>query len=247
MHISDTELLLKRINEARTRAQKRPVFIGFLNEHEVAIAEDNLSKVQNDYLFWGGYSKAQRQVLGLFPDYIDPQAQEFPIHSLTFKYREQDTLSHRDFLGAFMALGIQRSTIGDILPERGRGVVFLREEIKPYIQENVLKIGNVGVRVIDEITMPLPLIHMYRSLSGVIASKRIDCITAFLCHVSREKSTVLIKNGLVMRNHKEILSPSEPIKEGDILSIKQKGKFIIDQLGPLTGKGRLAVKCRKYI
>lgn len=246
--MKDTQtMLFAKIKDLCTISQKRPGFLGFLNENEVAAAEDFLHHRTETYKFWGGHCDAERKILGLFPDYISPQEELFPLKALSLYYREQDILTHRDFLGVFMSLGIERSTIGDILIEDGRCVVFVREEIQKYLQDNLRKIGSVGVRIDEDAGLPLPPMHMYKDCQGVIASRRLDCITAFLSKSSREKSAVMIKNGLVMKNHREILSPSEAIEEGDILSIKQKGKFLIDQLGPLTSKGRVVVRCRKYI
>ena len=83
-------------------------------------------------------------------------------------------------------------------------------------------------------------------MGGVIASDRLDCLIALLCHTSRERASRLITSGVVALNHQEVLELSARVNEGDIVSVRGHGKFIIDSLGPLTSKGRLTVKCRKY-
>lgn len=228
-------------------ANKRPHFIGFLDEAEVAFCEDFLRHKNCDYLFWGGFEGAERCILGLFPDYLSPQPSLFPLTPLTFTFRDEDELSHRDFLGSFMGLGVERSVIGDILVEKGRCVAFVRSEMREYFLQNIKKIGRTGVKCILGAETPLPNVHEFADISGVIASPRIDRMVALLCRTGREKAASLVTSGAVMLNHREILSVSQQVSEGDKLSVRKYGKFIIDRLGPLTGKGRLSVKCRKFI
>ncbi len=240
-------LLAAKLKDGLSLSKKRPWFFGFITEEEAAACEDLLFHSRDARsLFWGGYQEAERKVLGLFPDYMEPERDAFPIAPLTFSYREEDELSHRDFLGSFMALGIERSVVGDILVGRGRCVAFVRREMERYFLESITKIGRVGVKVTAEAEEPLPLSREFLELSGVVASERLDCLVAFLCRTSREKAAGLITAGMVMRNHRETLSVSERVGEGDLLSVRKHGKFIIDRLGPLTSKGRLSVQCRKF-
>ena len=76
----------------------------------------------------------------------------FPVTALEFTYREQDDLRHRDFLGSLMALGIRRDTLGDILTGKGRTVIFVRDDIVPFLLSDVDKIGRVGLVMVDHVT-----------------------------------------------------------------------------------------------
>lgn len=240
-------LLLSKLRDGLSISRKRPYFMGFLDEREAAVCEDALARDgQAGFLLWGGYEEAERKIAGLFPDYLEPDASLFPLVPLTFTFRKEDTLSHRDFLGAFMALGVERHVVGDILVGKGRCVAFVRQEMESYFCQNINKVGRVGVRAAPGAEDPLPLEKEYLALSGVVASQRLDCFVAFLCRVSREKAAGLITSGLVMRNHRETFSLSEHVDEGDLISVRKQGKFIIDRIGPLTAKGRLSVQCRKY-
>jgi len=240
-------LLSAKLRDGLALSRKRPCFLGFLDESEAAVCEDLLEREREaSFLFWGGYEEAERKLLGFFPDYLEPDPTLFPLVPLTFTFREEDRLSHRDFLGSFMALGVERDVVGDILVGKGRCVAFVRREMEEYFLQNLRKIGRTGVRVVSGAEEPLPLEREFLEMSGVVASRRLDCLAAFLCRTSREKAAAMITSGLVMRNHREILSVSERVEEGDILSVRKQGKFIIDRLGPLTSKGRLSVQCRKY-
>ncbi len=240
-------LLSAKLRDGWSLSQKRPSFLGFLTEEETALCRDWLGREKDArFLFWGGYEDAERVMIGFFPDYLEPAPELFPVVPLTFSFRREFSLSHRDFLGAFMALGIERDVVGDILVGEGMCVAFIRREMEPYFVQNLSKIGRVGVDVLSGLQGPLPLKREFEECGGVIASERLDCLVALLCRVSREKAAGFITEGLVARNHRETLSVSEHVEEGDIISIRRQGKFIIDQLGPLTKKGRVSVRCRKY-
>ena len=95
--------------------------------------------------------------------------------------------------------------------------------------------------------MPLPAAHSFQPVGGVIASERLDCLVALLAGSGREKAAQMISGGYVSVNHRETDSVSAKVNEGDVISIRRYGRFIVDSLGPYTKKGRLSIKCRKYI
>lgn len=240
------ELLAAKLRDCLKISLGRPCFLGFLDESQAAYCQDWLRGERTAHLFWGGYEESQRVMLGFFPDYMEPDPTAFPLSAVTLRYRPEDKLGHRDFLGSFMGLGLQREVIGDILVGEGRTVAFVRAGLCGYFVDNVKKIGRVGVKLQTGFEEPLPLAVSFKDISGVIASERLDCMVGLLIHTSRGKAAGLISAGLVAVNHREALELSGKVQEGDIISVRGHGKFIIDRLGPLTGKGRLNVKCRKY-
>ena len=96
-------------------------------------------------------------------------------------------------------------------------------------------------------TLALQILAEAQAMGGVVASERLDCLVAFLAGTGREKAAQMVHAGLVSVNHRETDSVSHRVNEGDIISIRRCGRFIVDMLGPVTKKGRLSVKCRKYI
>lgn len=240
------KLLKARVDDALRLGKKSPKFIGFLDPAEAADVAAYVNVAGSAYMFFGGYEGAERLVLGVFPMYIEPSAELFPVAPITLEFKSEYPLSHRDFLGAFMAQGIERSTVGDILIEPGRCVAFIRDEISDYFLQNIAKIGRVGVRLKQGFGEPLPGVNSFEEKSGVIASPRLDCVVSFLSGKSREKSSTAILGGRVFLNYREAGEVSKPVSEGDIVTIRSEGKFIVDTLGPNTKKGRLIIKCRKY-
>ena len=226
----------------------QPRFVGFLDERQALAAQKTINHILfKNYMLYGGYDGSERVVFGAFPDFIAPDAAKFPISAVTASYRACDRLTHRDFLGALLANGIQRETLGDILVEEGRCVIFARNEISEFILSQTQKIGRVGVRLVKGAMQPLPSGRNFEDFSAVVASARLDCIVAVAIGTSREKSSEIIRAGLVMLNHEVNTSVSAVVAPDSKLSIRGKGRFVLDRLGPMTKKGRLSIAGRKYI
>ena len=242
----DSKLLSARINDLAFLCQKTnaPKFLGFLTSSETALATRQLGKSEKYELF-GGYDCAQRTMLCFKPDWCDKI--EYPIQGLTFTYRERDHLTHRDFLGALMALGINRETVGDILVEDGRAVVFAHNDVVDFITSQIDKIGNVGVTIQKGFCNPLPECGKKEQFTTTVASNRLDCVIAAICGFSRKNANDYICDGLVSVNSICCEKTTHIINGGDILAIRHKGKFDIVSCDEFSKKGRIILKYNKYV
>ena len=171
----------------------------------------------------------------------DDSKPEFPVSALEFRYRNCDKLTHRDFLGALMSLGIERETVGDILVEGGRTVVFIKSELKDYIISQISKIGNVGVKICNADLTKLPKGRGTEDLSLVVSSLRLDNIVAGVTGLSREKTKSLILTGNVSLNYIQTMNISQIANAGDVLIIRGKGKYILNAVMGETKKGRIRI------
>lgn len=242
----DIELLTARINDLKNSCQKTnsPKFIGFLSGEETAKAKAQLNQT-NNYLFFGGYDGAERVMLGLLPEWCNQPV--FPIKAVTFKFRECDKLSHRDFLGALMALGIARETIGDILVEQGRAVVFVVDSVLKFVLTQVEKIGRVGVAVTEGCDNPLPQMSKKLSFTDTVASMRIDCVVSAICGISRNKASDKITDGLVLINSVCVNKTTATVKSGDKITVRKMDKYDITECDEHSKKGRIILKYDKYV
>ena len=223
-----------------------PKFSSFLDERQQAIVKQVAP--QGNYLLYAGHpGEGDRLMLGVFPDYCEPDGSLFPIVPITVRYRRQDTLSHRDFLGALMGLMIKREAIGDILVGEGLSVLFVTEPVAGVVLGELLKVGSCGVSCEQGLPDELPSAHQYRSVGGTVSSLRLDCVVALLTNLSREKASQLIRSGLVSKNAQTMDSISKEVAEGDKLSIRGYGKFLVGSVGTVTKKGRIHLECKKYI
>lgn len=227
--------------------RNRPVFTDFLTEAEQTAAELLMKRRHVNFLLWGGFEDAERRMLGVFPPYDEPDGNLFPMDGITAAFRTADSVEHRSVLGTLMAQGIERGCVGDILIESGRCVFFCRNTVTRALLADVTKIGGVGVRLSQGYAEPLPAAHSFKEISLTVASARLDCVTAALAGVGRGRAEELITAGEVMINSVVCKKVSQNVSEGDRLTVRGTGKFIIDDLGNVTRKGRLILSARKYV
>lgn len=248
--LSESKLLLDKVSDLiRIRDLRNiPKFTSFLTPAEATIVHSSF-KEQNCF-FFGGYEDAERRMYGALPDYITDFRDEFPITVLKFEYRKVDKLSHRDFLGSFMATGISRETIGDIRVDEGMAVAFVSDDIADYLLNQITKIGRVGVSVQKiELKNISDFFEQPKTvpLNFTVSSLRLDAVLAGLVGCSRNKAESYIKEGLVFVNSFEVSKVTKQIKSGDFITLRGTGKFLITSCNGLTKKGREIIMAEKYI
>ena len=247
MYTSDNDkLFLSQLDDAVYLCQQRqkPYFFPFLSERKQAVAKQYLDSVHfSTYRFFGGCMDSERKVLGL---YFYDEIEAFPITALEITFRRADKLTHRDYLGALMSLGIERDTVGDILVEDGRCVVFVKSDIAPYITSQLFKIGSAGVKIAEANPDTLPKGRGFDEETYVVASLRLDAVTAAVTGLSREKTKQLICSGNVSLNGLPCDNVSRTVESGDSLSIRGKGKFKIEGVLGETKKHRIRISIIHY-
>ncbi|MCR5653620.1 MAG: hypothetical protein K6F88_07440 [Ruminococcus sp.] len=248
MFTSDKEdnNLYSRADDALNLSQLRhnPCFLGFLNEREQFIISERFSYAKSKIRFFGGYDNAARRVMCAC-DY-DVDNDDFPIDKLCYKFRKEDSLSHRDFLGSLMGLGIERSCIGDIIIEEQFAAVFVKSEVCDYIKSQLTKVGRAGVKLIPDNECLLSYEPDIEVLHFIVSSMRLDAVVAAITKLSRTKSASLILSGKVFTNYFENHNISYILKPDDILTIRGNGKFIIEGQSSVTKKGRLKININHY-
>lgn len=243
-------LFLRRLRDLADISAAKYIsrFTLFLTERQQRLAEEFIRQIRiNKAVLFGGYGEAVRKQCGFFPVSEDPEEEQFPLIGITAKYPSHTPLSHRDFLGSLMGLGIKRESIGDILPGEGFCTLFLAESIAEYVLQELIKVGNTGVSCsqgFDPARIPMP---SFRDIAGTVGSARLDSLVKLLTNLAREKSANLIRGGLVRRNDGPAESVSMAFEPGDTVTIRGYGKFIVDSVGGPTRKGRLPVRARQYL
>ena len=228
---------------------RKPRFSAFLDERQIIIAESAVRSLHwENYRFFGGYDGASRRVLGVFPEYYDggDEAGEFPITALTFRYREADKLTHRDFLGAFMSTQIKREMLGDIIVSDGKTTAFVYDTVRHTLMSEICKIGSVGVKVSEDETPELNVVQAFIEKSGTVSSMRLDSIVGMAAGISRGKAVSLIKGGYVSVMYVIEESPSFILSEGDVFSVRGTGKFLLFSVNGTTKKDRIHITIKKY-
>lgn len=242
-NLCDEKLVISKAYDTVELSYKRnsPTFFGFLNEREAELIKHKVH-LTDDCVFYGGYSNAQRVVFGCNVSCID----DFPISCIKISYKKEYKLSHRDFLGSLMSLGIDRSAIGDILVYEGYAIVFVKNELSNYVLDNTHKIGNVGVdlSIVDDDDFDYE--PNYELISTTVSSLRIDVLVSALCNLSRDKSQSLIKSELVTQNHFVQTSVSKNVSVDDVLAIRKFGKFVLTAINGYSKKGKVKITVKHF-
>ena len=252
MNNQEDKLFAARLSDMVSRCERDSCaqFSSFLDERQCALAQQwcsgNASGLHS--MLWGGFPDARRKMLAVYPDYYDDYIiGDFPMKCLTFSFRREDRLSHRDFLGTFMGLRLKRETIGDIVTDKGIAQVLVTDVAARLITAELSKIGRVGVKITDDRPFELIVKQEFQDISGTVASMRLDCVVGLAAKLSREKAAALIRSEKVDINHFTALSVSAELREGDVLSIRGCGRFVLAGIDGSTKKGRIHINLRKYI
>lgn len=244
------EIMLDKVEDYMYIAKEKYIvkYSFFLDERQADLCKRFLEwNKYGNFAFWGGYDNAKRKVLSVYPEYEIVNNDDFPIAGIIFKYRKEDRLSHRDFLGALMSLGIKRECVGDILVGEGRSSVCLTESAAHEVLTTISKIGRVGVKVSEGFDESIEVKENFTEISGSVASLRCDSVLSLAAKISREKSAELIRNVGIIINYIGCNSPGECMKQGDVFSVKGLGKFVLKSVNGETKKGRLHITVYRYV
>lgn len=248
---AEEKLLTARISDLFDLCDKYSAarFSSFLDGGELAVIEDNVEFPYGfNTMLWGGYENAEHKIIGVFPEWSEPAAEAFPISLLYIKNNGRKELSHRDYLGALMSLGIERSKMGDIvISGASDAYVFAAEDITAYICDNLTKVGSCGVSITRLNELPEEAAPKMQDFDAVCASMRADAVVGAVCNISRQESSKLINGGAVKINHRLFENGAKTLEEGCLISVRGYGRFIVKNIGNATRKGRLHITISKYI
>ena len=198
-------------------------------------------------LFYGGYEQAERVILLNLPGYADLK-NENPLVIVRAKVSEKSkSLTHRDYLGSLIGLGMKREMIGDILVRDDGADIIVLAEIADFILQNYCKAGRVSLSLekldISKLIVPEAKV---REITDTVASLRLDSIVASAFSLSRGKAAEAITRGIVFVNNMETVKPDFQLKEGDKISLRGKGKACLREVGGKSRKDRQYIAIEKY-
>lgn len=253
MKLEKEELLLqKRMIELSKTASNKYVntFTDFLNLAEINLFYSIKNEISTvEYGIFGGYEDAERKVLCFYGDTSVKAFSSYIscIKILPLNKKFSDDLTHRDFLGAILSLGIERCMIGDILVREKEGYVFCETSISEFIIDNLDKVKHTNVKLSIVCGNELDIKPNFKEIRGTVSSDRLDAIIALAFNTSRSSITSLITGGKVYIDGKLVEHNSYNIKENETISVRGHGKFIYKGLENQTKKGRYYVTLLKYI
>jgi RNA-binding protein YlmH len=241
--------LKKRFSELYERSESRGcyVFTDFLNLAEQDILIRSVPKYS--FAFFGGYENAERKLAVFGNEEKCGYTEEPPVVCVEISPLQQkfaDELTHRDFLGALMSLGIKRETLGDIIVYNNRGYLFCLSSVSRYIVENCVSIKHTTVNCKEVDSPPVESIALPDESEIVVPALRCDAVLAAVYNLSRSESKKFFLQKLVFINSACCEDPSRVLKENDIVSLRGKGRFIYCGEKLVTKKNRLRVTVRVF-
>ena len=264
------DLFEARIEDAiRRRDAGSVTHIPFLTMRQRRRAEHLLDMrgMRGAYWFWGGHNGAERACLFLLPEYLTAILPEDEVErqdaikeyladeiadavmSLSIKGSGFRNLSHRDYLGAVLGLGIERDAIGDVaVQDEHNAILFCPRTLGAFLIGELNKVGSDTVRcrecVIDETFTDG---KKYRPISDTVASARLDCVVAALCNLSREAAQGAVRGGLVEVDYEPEERVDTVLEPPITVSVRGHGRFILRSFDGETKKGRLRLKADQLV
>lgn len=256
--LKDEQLLEKRLIELSKTAYHRDIvtYSDFLNLNELNILHSlPKDKLYTNYVTFGGYDLAERQMAAFLPDALsfsgmDMESLGFPFSAISIeplheKYSQE--LTHRDYLGAILNLGIERSKSGDILIEGNKAVIFIHSGLSNFLLEELTRVKHTSVKLCEVNPRDYQYSPRFEEVKGTVASVRLDSLLSLAFSASRTKLGGLIEGAKVFVNGRLMTTNSYQVKEEDIISVRGMGKFKYKGILLRTKKNRIFVIIHKYI
>lgn len=239
--------LLHRIQELQQRCDQKQqiVHTDFLDAQTVSQIQQYLSfHTFPAFHFSGGYPDAERQVLFFLPDWQDPadfQPETF-FTFLRLRPTAPQGLTHRDYLGSCMALGVKREKMGDILVLEDGAEFIVLPSIVPYLLSNVTRIGRTSTEIVEISPAELQLpVRQTIQFTRTTASLRCDTLVSAAFSLSRSEAVAAISKGLVAVNHLPEEKADRTLSLPCMLSVRGKGRVYLETEQNRSRKGRIFI------
>ena len=230
----------------------------FLDSVRYLGQKEDIRIKESEYILYGGFKDAERCIVCFLPSYItkdsflsEQDSDESGLLSCLairpLNPRFSDELTHRDYLGAIMNLGIERDATGDIICSRGYAAVSVLTGASSVIERELVRVRHTTVSCERINFRDCGITPQFREIRINIASERTDAILGEVYHLSRAGSQELIRTGMVSVNGREATDPGRVLKEKDRVSVRSKGKFIYSGKEGCTKKGRVTAVVTVYL
>lgn len=233
---------------------------GFLTPRELHCACAYLGRRGASFFAFGGYEDAERKKVYILPDYmegvrsadeLDGYGHSHLIGAVRVSSAGYRKLTHRDYLGSVLGLGLERDVLGDILVMGDDGenaVIFCNEALVGYLCETLIWVSREKVRCaaveLSEIEIPK---RRFLAINDTVASPRTDCVVGALCSLSREKAREAVVSGLVEVDFETEERPDRTVAAPCTVSVRGYGRFRLLSVEDKTKKGRYRLIAEKYL
>ena len=247
-------ILKKRFRELAERSYSRNIFMftDFLSLAEQSLLTSCMSSADFPKVrceLYGGNEACERRIARFGDEETNGYTVDYPISCVTISPKNgkfSDDLSHRDFLGSIMSLGIKREMTGDIFIHENTGYLFCTEKMAEYISENLTSIKRTSVICTVSKECPAEIVQKTKELDINTGSERVDAVLCAVYHLSRGNGAKLFDTQRVFINSHLVLNQGTALREDDVVSVRGFGKFKYCGVQKMTKKVRLFVRVEIY-
>lgn len=227
----------------------RPQTTDFLDPYERKVAQSVLGSIPEvGVLYQGGYKNAERARLVIYPQFYLVETIPSSLRVLEAKGNFSfQKVSHGDYLGSILGTGLKRGKVGDILVLEGGCQAIVAAEVADFLLVNWNQVHRVSITVqeIDEEQLAVEP-ERIKEIKATVASLRLDAVAAEGYGTSRTKMVREIKAERVKLNWKPVANPALSVNEGDVLSIRGRGRVVVSEVRGTTRKGRISIVLHRY-
>lgn len=247
----EDQILVRHYQDLSRVAWNRNIhtYTDFLNMNEQSLLQDHKRELSVPFELFGGREGCERQI-ACFQAETD-YAPAYPITCIRINLPgakfQTVSLTHRDYLGAILGLGVDRSKIGDIIVEEQGAYFFCISNIASFLLDELRQIGRYVVQCIQVNPDEALGSPKKEEISGTVSSCRLDSLIGVAFRTSRGVSQELIEAGRVYVNAKLIMSSHHQPVEGDVISVRGHGKFVFEGSHGQSRKGRIQIRLSKFI
>lgn len=223
-----------------------PVYSRYFYPPQVCKKISELSIGNIGFFLCGLNENCEKNMIVVVPKGYPQDELYFPLKyfKITNKSKFKE-LEHKHYLGTIMSLGIKRELMGDLIVEGESCYGVVNEEIFEFLLENLKEVGRNPV-ILEEVKKESIPELKFKELVDSISSVRLDNIVSVMINNSRSKGLELIENGDVSVNYTVEKEKNKPLKEGDIVTIRKKGKFIFEKILGENKKGKVRVLIKQF-
>lgn len=247
--MDELALLKNRFSELASRSSYRGVYT-----YSEFLTQPQQSELLKMHLpakvsLFGGYDNAER-CIAVFGDENELGYEcSYPvvfikIEPLLMKFA--DKLTHRDFLGSLMALGLRREMLGDIIINENVAYLVCIDSVSDYIINQLDKVKHTSVKCSLSSFIPADVMPELKYEELIVSSERLDVLISAVYNLSRNESQKRIEGETVFCDGILTVNSSFVPENGTLISVRGMGRFIYDGILRQTKKGRNVISVRIY-
>ncbi|WP_042144980.1 RNA-binding protein [Paucisalibacillus sp. EB02] len=217
----------------------------FLDPREQQIVEMLIGTADDELqcrLFGGGiHSERKRAIIAPYYEVISDE--DFNICLVQATYHEKFiSVAHRDVLGAFLSLGVKRKKLGDIFAGDGKVQIILDQDISSFVIMNLTGIKRATINFEEKpVSDLIELESIWSESEKIVSSLRLDTMLKEIYSISRKDAQDVVQKGLVKVNYRVVEDSKFILREGDLISLRGKGRSKLVGINGQTKKEKIKV------